>query len=291
MSYVGLRAFHAVAAQGSFTAAASALGVSQPTVSGQVKALETRFGVTLFERRGRRVELSDLGRSLHGATTRMFAAQDESEQILATARELAGGRLRVGADSPFFVVPLLGAFKRLHPGIQISVSLGNSEALLEDLVARRADVAIVPGLEADPRWHSVALHGDRIVAVVPRGHRWARRRVLEPREVVEDVVILREQGSRTRAAFEAAIAGERLIPREVLEIGSREGVREAAAAGLGIGIIAEREVGSDPRLHAVPIRHEALAVVEHAACVAERRNVRVVAAFFELIDATRTVAG
>ncbi len=286
MLYTGLRAFHAVAVQGSFTGAGGALGVSQPTVSGQVRALEARYGVRLFERRGRRVEPTDLGRSLHAATVRLFAAESEAEQLLVTAREVAGGHLRVGADSPFFVVPLLGAFKRLHPGIQISVSLGNSEALLEDLRARRADIAIVPDLEPDSRLHAVVLHDDRIVAVVPRGHRWARRRsvdLVELAEVVDESLILRERGSRTRAALESALAGEALVPREILEIGSREGVREAVAAGLGVGVIAEREVGADPRLRTVPIRHGSLAVVEHAACLAERRAVPAVAAFLELL--------
>ncbi len=283
MLYTGLRAFHAVAVQGSFTGAGAALGVSQPTVSGQVGALEARYGVRLFERRGRRVELTDLGRSLHAATVRLFAAEVEAEQLLATAREVAGGSLRVGADSPFFVVPQLGAFKRLHPGIQIAVSLGNSEALLEDLLARRVDVAIVPDLAPDPRLHAVVLHDDRIVALLQRGHRWARRRSLEPPELVEAPLILRERGSRTRAALEAALTGEGLVAREILEIGSREGVREAVAAGLGVGIIAERELGADPRLRTVPIHHPTLAVVEHAACLAERRAVPAVAAFLALI--------
>ena len=74
---------------------------------------------------------------------------------------------------------------------------------------------------------------------------------------------------------------------ETLEIGSREGVREAVAAGLGIGIVSEGELGVDPRVHALRIRESGLEVTEYAACLAERRSVRVVAAFFDLLQASQ----
>jgi len=95
-------------------------------------------------------------------------------------------------------------------------------------------------------------------------------------------------GSRTRAVFEAAIARAGVVLGETLEIGSREGVREAVAAGLGIGIVSEGELGVDPRLHALGIREAGgLEVTEYAACLVERQSVRVVAAFFGLLKETK----
>lgn len=284
MLYTQLRAFHAVAEQGSFTRAAERLQVSQPTVSEQVRRLEAHYRVRLFERRARRIELTDTGRRLQGATARLMRSEVEAEQILSTARELAYGRLRVGADSPYLIVPLLGEFKRRHPGLQISLSLGNSRMLMEDLLARRVDVVVVPDIERDPRLHAVALRQDRLVAIVPHGHAFGSRREIGLQELASETLVLRESGSTTRAVFEGAVTDAKVVLREVMEIGSREAVREAVAAGLGIGVVAESELGTDPRLTALPISAAGLQVVEFAACVAERQRVRVVAAFFRLLD-------
>ena len=83
------------------------------------------------------------------------------------------------------------------------------------------------------------------------------------------------------------MAGAGVVMGETLEIGSREGVREAVAAGLGIGIVSEGELGVDPRLHAIAIRESGLEVTEYVACLAERQSVRVVAAFFDLLKKSK----
>ena len=284
MLYTGLRAFHAVAEQHSFTRAAERLEVSQPTVSEQVKSLESTYRVRLFERRGRQVALTDTGRRLHTVTARLFRNEIDAEQVLRSARQLAHGRLKVGADSPYLVVPLLGAFKRRYPGIQISMSFGNSQVLLDALLSRQVDVVVVPEIGADARLHALPLKRDRIVAILPRGHAWVGRRELRLAELVAATLVLRESGSRTRAIFERGVASAGLRFGELLEIGSREAIREAVAAHLGVGIIAESEVGNDPRLVAVAIEASDLEVIEYVACVAERRSVQVVDAFLAMLQ-------
>ena len=152
MNHAQLRAFHAVAAAGSFTRASAALNVTQPTLSGQVKALEESYGVRLFERRGRGVELTELGRNLHDITVRLTALEGDARQLLSAARSLTSGQLRFGADAPHYVIPLLAAFSRRHPGIQISLSFGNSEEVLQDLFERRSEVAVLADLPPDRRF-------------------------------------------------------------------------------------------------------------------------------------------
>ena len=284
MNYLHLRAFHAVATHGSFTRAAQALNVTQPTVSDQIKALESRYQVKLFDRHSRRVEITELGRALFAITRRQFKLEADAEQLLATARGLAHGRLRVAAGAPQPVIPLLGAFKRRHPGIQLSVQLGNSEVLLASLFDRRCDVVVLPDIGDDPRLHALPFRRDRLIAFVDGGHPWSTRRSIRLADLKGEPLVLRETGSRTRAAFESAMARAGVVMGETLEIGSREGVREAVAAGLGIGIVSEGELGVDPRLHALAIRESGLEVTEYAACLLERRSVRVVAAFFNLLQ-------
>lgn len=286
MLYTHLRAFHAVATQGGFSRAAAALHVTQPTISDQVKALETRYGVLLFERRRRRVVLTGLGRELLAVTRQQFSLEAEAEQLLLSAKGLAYGRLRVGADAPFLVVPLLGSFKRRHPGIQLSVTFGNTEQVLRRLFERDCDVAVLPEIGADDRLHSVPFRRDRLVAFVHRGHPWVRRRSIRLQELAEQPLVLREAESTTRIIFERVMAHAGVALGETLEIGSREGVREAVAAGLGIGIVSQTEFGTDTRLHTLELSQPGLEVVEYATCIKERRPVRVVSAFFDVLQDT-----
>jgi DNA-binding transcriptional LysR family regulator len=103
-------------------------------------------------------------------------------------------------------------------------------------------------------------------------------------ELAGQRVILREQGSTTRRIFETAVARAGLLLGDVLEIGSREGVREAVAAGLGVGIVAQTEFGRDPRVRALEVVDAELASTEYVVCLAERRSLRIVSAFLELVE-------
>ncbi|MEE8188127.1 MAG: LysR substrate-binding domain-containing protein [Kiloniellales bacterium] len=289
INHTQLRAFHAVADAGGFTRAAGMIHVTQPTLSGQVAALEEAYGVKLFERRGRGIELTDLGRGLFDVTRRLFAQEAEAEQLLASARGLLSGLLRVGADAPYNVIPLLAAFNRRHPGIRLSMTFGNSERVLQELFERRSDIAVLPDIGPDKRLYAVPFRSDRLVVFVKRGHPWASRRSIRLEELNGQRLILREAGSTTRAMFERAMAEAGIKPDQVLEIGSREAVREAAAAGLGIGVVFEGEFGRDPRLHRLALRDVELEAVEYAVCLEERRPVRVVRAFFDLLQETALV--
>jgi aminoethylphosphonate catabolism LysR family transcriptional regulator len=283
IGHTHLRAFHAVAAAGGYSRAARMLNLTQPTLSGQVKALEERYGVRLFQRRGRGVELTDLGRQLLDVTRRLSAAEAEAERLLAGARSLAGGQLRVSADAPSHVVPLLAAFGRRHPGVGLAVSFGNSGEVRASLLARRSEIAVLAELEPDPRIYALPIRRDRLLVFVARGHPWARRRSLRLEEIADETLILREPGSTTRAVLEAALAARGVAPRRTIEIGSREAAREAVAAGLGIGVIFASEVQRDSRLHTLGLRDAKLEAVQYAACLEDRRAVGVVRAFFELV--------
>jgi aminoethylphosphonate catabolism LysR family transcriptional regulator len=285
MNHAQLRAFHAVASEGSFTRAAARLNVTQPTLSAQVKALEQQYGVTLFDRRGRRVQPTDLGAGLLEVTRRLFGLEAEADQMLAAAKGLRRGHLRIGADAPIHVIPALAAFARRYPGIRLSVAIGNSEKLLADLVEHRADVAILAMRPAGPRFHAFPFREDRLIAFVERGHEWSGRSRIRLEELAGRRLALREIGSTTRELFESALQRHGVQRGEALELGSREAVREAVAAGLGIGIVAESEFGDDRRLVPLPFAGSELQTIEYVACLAERRDLRLVAAFLEIAEA------
>ncbi len=284
-----LRAFHAVARAGSFTGAAALLGVSQPAVTIQVKALEEAHGASLFDRRGRRVAPTELGRALMEVTRRLFSLEEEARELLDAARELAHGHLRVGADAPMHVIALLARFRRRYPGVRVSLSIGNSSEVLRRLFDLRSDVAVVAEVPADPRLHAVAAARHRLVAFVPKGHPWARRKGIRLAELDGQPMVLREPGSSTRRSFEAAAAEAGISPEVAMEIESREAVREAVAAGLGVGVVAEAEFGNDQRLRALPFTDAVLENTEYLVCLEDRRQLRLVQAVLAL--AAGTMAG
>lgn len=284
-----LRAFHAVATEGSFTKAARLLRVTQPTLSQEVKALEDAHGVLLFDRSRRGVALTEVGQQLFAVTRRLFAAEQEALELLAGVRHLDGGSLAVGADGPFHAVPLLAAFAKRHPGPTVTLSVGNSQGLLQGLLDTRIDVAVLAGVPGDARLYVVPFRRDPVRALLPRGHRLARQRAVSLADLAAERLVMREPGSMTRRLVEGAFAAVDLNPATTLEIESREAVVEAVAAGLGIGFVSAAEFTADPRLVLLPIAGATVEMDEYVVCLRERRRLAVVRAFLEV--ATEMAAG
>jgi LysR family transcriptional regulator, low CO2-responsive transcriptional regulator len=280
-----LRAFHAVASHGGFTAASQALGVGQPTLSTQLGALERYFGVELLHRRGRRVELSELGRDLFKITQRLFGAEAEAIELLGAVRDFAAGHLQIGAVGPYHVTEMLAVFSERLPQIRVTVSIGNSQEMLARLLDFRSDVAILAQIEADARFHSIRYSRHPVVIMAHRDHPWARRSSIGIGEFAGQRMILRETGSTTRRAFERALAAAGVAPDIVMELGSREAVWHAVARNIGIGIVSEREIIPHDSIRILPIADADIHTDEHVVCLAERRDSRLVAAFLAVAEA------
>ncbi|HSI00188.1 MAG TPA: LysR substrate-binding domain-containing protein [Reyranella sp.] len=280
-----LRAFHLVAESGSFSAAARGSGLSQPNLSGQVTALEKAYGIRLFDRRGRSVVPTETGRQLHGVTTRLFALQDEAQALLAGEQALTRGHLRIAADSAHHVVPIMAALRKRAGSLTFALSIDNSAIVLERLLRHEADVAVMAKSVSDPRLHALRLRADRVVLFAPAGHPFARRGRAPLAMLAEQELVLRERGSITREVLEQAMAAADIRPSAIVEVQTREGVREAVAAGFGIGVVFESELGDDRRFRPIVVADTDLGVAEYAVCLQERRRVALVRAFMD--EATR----
>ena len=283
MRYSQLRAFHAVATAGGFTAAAKARRVSQPTLTAQVRGLEREFGVELFIRRGRRIDLTEVGRGLLGITRRLSDDEAEALTFLNERRELKSGHLRVGAVGPYHVTDMLAAFNRRHPGIYVSVTIGNSRDVVRDLVDYRTEVAVLAHIDPDPALLAIEYRRHRVVIFVHPEHPFWSRRAIRIAELEGQPLIQREQGSTTRRALEAALEQAGVRPRVVMEIGGREAIRFAVARGIGIGAVSEAEFVPDARLRAVPVSDAQIYTYAHVVCLRERENARLVRAFLDVV--------
>jgi aminoethylphosphonate catabolism LysR family transcriptional regulator len=280
-----LRAFFAVATEGGFSAAARAHGLTQPALTHQVRALEAAYGVTLFLRQGRRVVLSDAGRELLVLVRRMFALEDEADALLAAEGGLRRGTLRVGADGPYHVVPILARLLASHPGLELTVTVGNSAVVEKSLLEVRSDVAVLAQVTDDPRLYARPFSRHPVVVFVARGHRFAKRKRVALEELDGEPMVIREQGSATRAAFDQAAARRGVRPKVVLEIESREAVKEAVAAGIGFGVVSAPEVGFDERLVLIALEGAPIETGEDIVCLEERRHARAIRVFFEAAKA------
>lgn len=283
MRLTQLRSFHAVATAGGFTSAAEHLHVSQPTVTTQVRQLEELYKVELFHRTGRRVRPTELGERLLQLSRQIFGLESEAVQLLRHAGELRTGHLRVAAVGPSHATKMLVAFNQRYPDIKVSVSTGNSQDVLDRLLDYRADVGVLAQVFRDKRFVSVPYSDHPVVIFCSSAHRFARRRSIRTAELQGERLILREPGSTTRKAIESALRAAKVEPQVVMEVASREIIREAVAQGVGVAAVSEVEYVPGPGLHAVRISDAQIRTYAHVVCLTERRDMRMVRAFFDVI--------
>jgi aminoethylphosphonate catabolism LysR family transcriptional regulator len=281
MNLTQLRAFHLVAAAGSFSLAARTAGVSQPTLSSQVRTLEEVYGVHLFDRKGRGARLTPIGQSLHRITAQIFELEEEARLLLAGTKWAVRGHLRVAADSAYHVIPVLSAMRERHRGLSFELRIGNSADVLNLLLGFEVDVGITALPVSDPRLTAEVLRRDRLVVFLPKDHEWAGRGTLAVEDLAGCDLVVRERGSITREVFEALLANAGVQPRALFEVQTREAVREAVAFNFGIGVVFFSELGHDPRFRALFVEGPGLEVGEFAVTLVERRRLSLVSLFFE----------
>ena len=283
MNLFQLRAFDAVAREGSFTRAAARLFISQPAVTGHIKALEEHYQIPLLRRTARRVELTEEGARLAAITRAIFGLVDEAQTLLEANRQLLTGRLEVAADGPHLVMPMIASLRARYPAITVNLRLGNAQETLAALLSEHADVAVLTEVEPRNGLYLQPLAQSRICALVPASHAWATQVQGIGLDQLNDVImVLREPGSITRRTFDDACVAADVQPKVLLELDSREAVTEAVAAQLGVGVVSSMEVSPDPRVQAVAIQGDGLLNRHMLGCMERRRSLRLIQAFFEL---------
>lgn len=235
MSSAKLRAFLAVARHGSFSAGARACGLTQPTLTTQVQSLERQHNVELFHRRGRRIELSDVGRQLLPIAQRIALLELEAHNLMRDSGRLDSGQLKLGAVGPFHVIEMVDTYLQQHPNIDVSIRVGNSAQVLSDLENYVTDIAVLAGRQDDPGLCAVHYARHAIILFAHHEHPLANRGSVRLEELEGQRLLQREPGSTTRLVLEQALHAAQVKPRIAMEIGSREALREAVVRGLGLG--------------------------------------------------------
>ncbi len=277
-----LRAFLAVARHRGFSAAARALGVSQPTLTTQVQSLEREHNVELFFRRGRRVDLSETAQRLLPIAQNIAELELDALNLLVNSGALHVGHLRIGAVGPFHVIEMVDAYRARYPQVELSIKLGNSAQSLADLENYVTDVAVLASVTDDARFHALPYADHAVVLFAHRSHPFYQCETVALAELEQQPMLMREQGSTTRLALEKVLQQAGVKPRVVMEIGSREALREAVARGLGLAAVSEAEFIPDERFRMVRIEGDPVSTHTYVYCLAERREGRLVGSFMKI---------
>ncbi len=258
-----LRLFSAVVENEGVVAAARSLRLSQPAVSRAVRELETQMGIPLLERTSRRVRLTPEGREIYQQARAVYLAERAVEDTAARLKGLRQGTLHVAASTTiatYVLPPIISAFARQHPEVDLRLSAVHTRIIVDRLKEHDLDVALAEAPVEDREVVVTPWRIDRMVVIAAPDHRLAGR-TLEPTSLGEEVFILREPESGTRAIVLGALRAAGIEPRRVMSIDDTEVIKQVVAEGLGIGVVSRYAVAeqlASKRL--VPLHVEGLAI-------------------------------
>ena len=239
MTLEQLRIFVAVAERQHVTQAARALNLAQSAASHAIASLEARYDAKLFDRVGRRIELTEAGRAFLSEARTILAQVERAELALSEFGSLERGTLTVQASqtiASYWLPRHLVAFRRAYPQIDIRLTIGNTAQVAEAIEAGAAELGFVEGAVESDQLVSIPVARDQLVLVVAPEHPWTGGAAPKPADLLESEWVLREPGSGTRSVFEEALTHlgvEFARLRIAMELPSNEAVRAAVEAGLG----------------------------------------------------------
>ena len=246
-----LAAFCAVVERRSFSQAADRLGVTQPAVSLQVRALEKRLGTQLLDRSGRRVEPTEAGWRLYRGAQRMLALEDQLvADVAASGQGALAGDLVLGASTGPAAVAIpvaLAEFQRKNPDVRVFLTVSDTHSIVERVAARELELGIVGAARRHRGVRFEPFFSDQVILACPPGHALAGRSITLD-ELRGDTLILMQEGAGVRQVVEDALRRQGLRLRDLdvrLELGLQESVRRAVEAGYGVTFISRTAVEAD----------------------------------------------
>ncbi|MBO0661700.1 LysR family transcriptional regulator [Jiella sp. MQZ9-1] len=246
MTLEQLRIFLAVAERQHVTQAAEALNLTQSAVSAAIAALETRHAVKLFDRVGRRIELTDVGRVFVGEAREILGRVETATLVLEDLAEHTMGRIRVAASqtvASYWLPARLMRFNDRFPDVEMTLAVGNTTQVARWVVEGGADLGVVEGAVDAAELEQIIVGTDDLMVICAPGHPFADGRTLAVSDFSEASWILREEGSGTRSEFEAwfSASGGRFETLKItLELPSNEAVLAAVAAGSSVSVLSGR---------------------------------------------------
>jgi DNA-binding transcriptional LysR family regulator len=240
---VRLEIFVSAAENLSFSEAAKSLHLSQPTVSHHIKTFEHELGVELFERSGARLVLTEAGRFLLPWARKLLRQSNELQEMMVSMQNGIVGQLRIACSTTAgkYILPQLAArFRQRYPGIGVSILSCASEQVALRLLEGEAHLGVVSREICGTELECQPFFDDSITLIVPANHRWALRSSIEPEELLEEPIVIREPTSGTRQVMLKELAKYDIALDDLnvfLELGNAEAIVRTVAAGYGVAFV------------------------------------------------------
>jgi len=292
-----LEIFLKVAELGSFSRAADALFLTQPTVSEHVRALEDELGVQLLDRLGRGTTPTKAGTLLLGYARRLLALSREARQAIEQFQGRVSGELVLGGSNipGEYVLPaLIGAFRLKYPDVSLSLRIGASRDVQEWVEQGHVEIGVVGAVPSSRALESRPLMADDLVLAVPPDHPWVSRKTVSVDDVKTEPLILRERGSGSRETLESGLKqlGTGLEAFHIVgEIASTQAVKQAIRAGLGVSFVSRLAVEDECRariLACVKVRDLNVTRAFHVVTHRDRSRSPLAQAFLAFVESQPT---
>lgn len=239
LSFRLLQVFQEVVHQGSVTAAAQSLHLTQPTVSMQLKKLKELVGEPLLESRGGRLQPTDIGRELYQAATDVFSRFEDFNTLLAQSRDGRAGHINIGlVTTAKYVMPrILGAFYRQFPKVEVTLNIGNRAHILNRFEQQQDDLYLFSHPPSGEQVRSARIIQNPLLLIAPPDHPAASVGRIGFESLGEERFLMREPGSATRMMFESWLSRQGHELNHSMQIESNEAIRLSVVSGLGLSVI------------------------------------------------------
>jgi DNA-binding transcriptional LysR family regulator len=251
--------FEAAARHRSLTRAAADLHLTQPAVSMQIKQLEDALGLPLFDRAGKRIQLTEAGRELYRYAREIRQKVAEIGEVMDDLKGLKRGALRISVATTVsqYATQAVAEFYRRHPGIHVSLDITNRKSLLAQLASHETDIVLMGFPPRDEQLEATPFMENPLVVIAAHDHPLRRRKAIKLSEITTATFLLREPGSGTRQAIERYLASKHLRLEHTLIMSSNEAIKQAVEAGLGLAIVSAHTIRLElkaGRLCVLPVR-------------------------------------
>jgi DNA-binding transcriptional LysR family regulator len=234
-----LEVLDAMSQEGSVTAAAGALHLTQPAVSMQLRQLEDQLEISLFEPVGRGLQITEPGRELAALAKDLLMRIDDFTRAAHELRGVRRGRVRLGVVSTakYFAPRLLAQFLKSHPGLELKLNVYNRQNIIDELQGYAIDLGIMGRPPEGAELVGTPFAPNPLAIVAAPAHRLSLRNQLSPEDLEGEPFIVRETGSGTRIAMDRFFADSGVTIRPVMETDSNETIKQAVMAGIGIAML------------------------------------------------------
>jgi DNA-binding transcriptional LysR family regulator len=245
LNFNQFRVFYYAAKNLNFTIAAGELFITQPAVTSQIKSFEEFCSLKLFKKRGRRIYLTDEGKSLYAYATKIFKYEKEIENVIDDMRELKRGILSLGttkAYARYFMPLMITTFHKRYPNIKMQLNEGSSLEMIHSLLDFKIEVAVIARTEDNPEVHFFPFSREEMAVIVSTDHHLSRKKAVTFKDLSAEPFIMREKGSGTRELVEELFAAGQCTPDILMETSNTEFIKQLVQRGEGVSLVVREAV-------------------------------------------------